>query len=370
MNRKKIKLCFFSPMAYPLFKKTNGNHGGAEVDLYLISTEIAKNDRYSVSLLVGDYGQEPLELIENVRLIKLKYESMKTEKSLIRKILKRLYLVTVLVKYRFDLYFLEAMSEHLGYIVFIGKMLGNGKVIYRTASDLDYEYLEYLHGFERSLFGFAIQHTDILISQHVGQKERWENKLKMRSIVVENGFRITSSNIACKEYFLWVGRADKLKRPDLFLDIAMKLPGKKFVMIIPGENPLSERIRTRAIGMDNVIYSSGISFFDIQDYYNGAKCLINTSQFEGFPNTFIQAFLGKTPVLSFLVNPGNIIDDFNLGLCCRDDIDQAIDFINNLDDQVIMKLGENAFRYVNERHDIRQKVSLYTEMIDTLVGEK
>ena len=66
-----IQVCFLSLRAYPIFNTSvNAAFGGAEVDLYLLATEIAKDYGFRVSFVVGDYGQENIETRENVTIIK------------------------------------------------------------------------------------------------------------------------------------------------------------------------------------------------------------------------------------------------------------------------------------------------------------
>ena len=66
-----IRVCFLSLRAYPIFNPSvNAIFGGAEVDLYLLATEIAKDYGFQVSFVVGDYGQESIETRENVTIIK------------------------------------------------------------------------------------------------------------------------------------------------------------------------------------------------------------------------------------------------------------------------------------------------------------
>ena len=78
MNKPaKISLCFFMKDAYPLFNPSSkGVFGGAEVDLYLIAGELAKNEKYSVKFFVGDYGQPATEERGRVTLVKLKYSDL------------------------------------------------------------------------------------------------------------------------------------------------------------------------------------------------------------------------------------------------------------------------------------------------------
>jgi len=70
-TEKKIRVCFVSPKAYPLFNSDiESVFGGAEVDTYMIATELAKDDGFEVSFIVADYGQPQEEVRENVRLLK------------------------------------------------------------------------------------------------------------------------------------------------------------------------------------------------------------------------------------------------------------------------------------------------------------
>ncbi len=61
-HSKKNRVCFVSLKAYPLFNPDISSvFGGAEVDLYMLATELANDERFEVSFIVGDYGQPPLE---------------------------------------------------------------------------------------------------------------------------------------------------------------------------------------------------------------------------------------------------------------------------------------------------------------------
>ena len=71
MTTKKIRVCFVCPKAYPIFNpEIESVFGGAEVDLYLIATELAKDDAFEVSFVVADYGQPDEETRDHVRILK------------------------------------------------------------------------------------------------------------------------------------------------------------------------------------------------------------------------------------------------------------------------------------------------------------
>ena len=46
-----------------------------------------------------------------------------------------------------------------------------------------------------------------------------------------------------------------------------------------------------------------------------AHLFVNTSLFEGFANTFIQASMREAPVVSLHVNPDGVFDEGTVGVC-------------------------------------------------------
>ena len=70
-NKKPVRICFVSPKSYPLFDSSvDAVFGGAEVDLYMLGTELAKDDTFDVSFIVADYAQPDKCKIEGVTLLK------------------------------------------------------------------------------------------------------------------------------------------------------------------------------------------------------------------------------------------------------------------------------------------------------------
>ena len=70
------------PKAYPLFNpQIKTVFGGAEVDLYLLATELAKDNDFAVSFITADYGQPPIETIAGVKIIlhKVKAQAVPTQ---------------------------------------------------------------------------------------------------------------------------------------------------------------------------------------------------------------------------------------------------------------------------------------------------
>jgi glycosyltransferase involved in cell wall biosynthesis len=132
-----------------------------------------------------------------------------------------------------------------------------------------------------------------------------------RNLILPRAF----PNAGVKEVdFLWVSRCQPVKRPHLFLDLVEKLPEHSFEMICPREDVgLWEGVAARAAGLGNLRFVEKVPYHEIQRRYDAARVFVNTSEWEGWPNSFIQAGLGGAALLSLAVNPDGIFERFGLG---------------------------------------------------------
>jgi glycosyltransferase involved in cell wall biosynthesis len=85
--------------------------------------------------------------------------------------------------------------------------------------------------------------------------------------------------------------------------------------------------------------------------------LVNTSNAEGFSNTFIEAWKEGVPVLSFYVNPDNIITEKKLGSVSNSLKENAI-FIENIfcNNKLWNEYSKNCMNFVRENFDIKKNV--------------
>lgn len=127
---------------------------------------------------------------------------------------------------------------------------------------------------------------------------------------------------------------------------------------------LTAEVKERVSGLRNVTLLDYVPYEQIQDYFDKARVFVCTSQMEGFPNTFIQACLGGTAILSFYIDPDDCLRKNNLGLMCGDDLDTAVSFIRDMDEERLEAYREKALNYVNTRHSIDDTVQMYKKLID------
>jgi glycosyltransferase involved in cell wall biosynthesis len=99
---------------------------------------------------------------------------------------------------------------------------------------------------------------------------------------------------------LWVGMMLPGKRPELLLELAKRLPHRRFVMVGgPGRSgaPVFDRIRKDAAHLANVEVTGFLPLAEVERRMAGARLLVNTSYYEGMPNTFLQAWAHGLPTL-------------------------------------------------------------------------
>jgi glycosyltransferase involved in cell wall biosynthesis len=159
---------------------------------------------------------------------------------------------------------------------------------------------------------------------------------------------------ADKEGVLWIGRAIEFKRPERFLDLAERLPGIPFTLIL---NPThrrrySRRLRERAESLPNVRHIPYVPYAQVMEHFHAARLLVGTSEAEGFPNTYLQAFRASTPVLSLKVDPDGIIRREGLGFVAGGNFDRLASEAKRRYDDLpwIAETGRRARAYVLNHH--------------------
>ena len=126
--------------------------------------------------------------------------------------------------------------------------------------------------------------------------------------------------------------------------------------------------RQRLAQVPNLRWLTNVPFEDTQALFAQAKVFVNTSRAEGFPNTFLQAAAGGTPVVSWSVNPEGILDRYQFGICANGDHEKFVQAVSRLatDPVLASRLGENGRRYIGECHEQAAIIAQYTELFLSL----
>ncbi len=367
-NQNSVSVCFVMPKAYPLFNsEVEAVFGGSEVDLYYLATELARDEGFRVSFVVADYGQLDIEKRENVELIK----SVNFNRN---SLLGAFAIWKALKRADAQIYMMKTASAGTPLVARFCKN-NSCRFVYRTAHryECDGTYLR-RHRFLGKAFTWSLRQGSAVFAQNGDDARLLEETTGVESRVIPNGHRLPGQDAAQgRESILWVGRTADFKKPELFIKLAKLFSKEKFVMICQeatGDSGYGQ-LRRAADEVGNLKFLPRVGFHEVGGYFQRAKVLVNTSDSEGFPNTFIQACGSGAAILSLNVNPDNFLGRYNCGRCVGGDWELMVKKLGEMTEGAwAEELGRNGRRYAEENHDITKIVEQYKEIFRKLIKSK
>ncbi|MDY6839540.1 MAG: glycosyltransferase family 4 protein [Thermodesulfobacteriota bacterium] len=338
--------------------------GGAELQQYLIGRGL-REAGHEVCYLTLDYGQPRIQTIDGVGFIKT-YAS-NDGIPVLRYFYPRLYAIwRGLRQADADIYYLRGAS-FLTSVLFLFCRLTNKRFVFAAAHDTDFIPKQALisNPRDRILYRCGLPKADAIIVQSQAQQRLSERTMSRKGVLIRSMYACGSRSAIERKHVLWVSTLRHWKRPGLFLDLATLHPDEEFVMIggRGHDRVLYDRIRTRASSISNVRFLGFRPFEETEAFFDRAKIFVNTSEHEGFPNTFLQAWSRGVPVLSF-VDPDDVIATHGLGevVTSQDELDGAFR-------KLIREHASYAARisnYFEENHSlaaIRQYEKLFHDLL-------
>jgi glycosyltransferase involved in cell wall biosynthesis len=234
---------------------------------------------------------------------------------------------------------------------------------------------------ERTLLSHGIRHADRTITQTEQQARLLlENFGRRPDAVIANFHPLPDEMRALDEplRIVWIANFKRAKQPEAFLRLANSLrglEGVQFVMIgAPasgeGEAQWNDALRQQIASLPNLTHLGQLSQAEVNSQLAGAYAFVNTSVYEGFPNTFIQAWLREVPVVSLTVNPDDILDRAAVGIHAR--TEQGLtDAVRRLvEDRTLHdQLARNAGEHAREFHSMKNAQRL-AQVIDSALAPR
>jgi len=172
---------------------------------------------------------------------------------------------------------------------------------------------------------------------------------------------------------LWVSNIQHLKRPDRLLIIADCLPNVQIHMVggpMPGQESIYTQIRDAAATRTNVVFHGRLSYWDTNALYDRAKLLVNTSDVEGFPNSYLQSWIRGVPVVT-LLDPDRVIKRNGLGAVARSPAELA-GLVQSLllDPAARQAASDRCRRFMAQEFGEEKIVSVYLETFQNLLQRR
>jgi glycosyltransferase involved in cell wall biosynthesis len=342
-----------------------GYIGGAEVQQVILAKEL-KNYGFKISFIT--YDQKKLENIpqsvEGIKVFRTYYRD--TKGSFLLLFYKIWCIWKAMKKADADLYYYESGSP--GIVSLFCRLMGR-KFIRYIASDANVNGKNYETGMLEKIGNWIdFKLADRIISQNCYQSGKLKKNYKRESTIIKPAFPnidLTMPNKESPLTVLWVGRIDEVKQPQLFFELANAIPEARFRMIggFWCDKKLYTRVVKTAGEIQNLEFLDHVPFDKIDVYYQKASLLVNTSRYEGFPNTFIHAWRQFTPTVTLVADPDEVICNNMIGLHSGS-LSNMIHDVRKLlkAHDLRKKMAKNARQYFESHHDIKKVVIKYIKV--------
>lgn len=218
----------------------------------------------------------------------------------------------------------------------------------------------------------AISAADAVVAQNSHQLSLANRRLRTAVYQIPNCYSPTDPEPLPelvngeKPVVLWVARFTQFKRPDVVIELADELPELLFVMVgSAADQDLYERIEAEAAERANVRFEGFVPFSEIDRYFVSMDMFLNTSDIEGFPNTFLQSWAYHKPVISLRVDPDDVITANDLGFVANGSVDDLCDYLRTLAGERSrqIEMGEAAYRVFQENYTVEAIADDYEEVL-------
>jgi glycosyltransferase involved in cell wall biosynthesis len=377
MDQNKRSVCLVAHNAYgALTGGTSGHVGGVERQTSMTAKWLAAQG-WQVSMITWNEGGPPQEVIDRVRVIKVCRQDAGIP-GLRFFWPKWTSLNRAMRAADADVYYQNCAEEVTGQVAMWCRRHGR-KLVYSVANDPDVDKrLLDMHTIrERVLYRYGLRRADRIIVQTESQKTKLHGGFGLDSVVIPmpclgplNGdFVPPNPPKAGRSRVLWVARICEQKRPDRLVDLAEACPDLCFDVAGPAyESPYSQASAARLRGLGNVTVHGGVSRERMPEFYRNAACLLCTSDVEGFPNTFLEAWSHGLPVVSTF-DPDGLIARRNLGVSA-DDVPALIAGLRSLlsSPDRWLEASANARRYYLENHTVETVMPQFERVFLDVVG--
>ncbi|NNG21843.1 glycosyltransferase family 4 protein [Telluria aromaticivorans] len=311
-----MKVCFVGMDNLPVLAEEFNAHGigGEQVQQTLLAKALARRG-FEVSMVVYDYGQPD----------QAEWDGITTHRSfrqaaglpLLRFVYPR-WVKTwdALRKADADVYYLSCAGMHLGLVsLFCSRY--HRKLIFRVAHDSDCtpDALLIKYWRDKKLYEYGLRHAHRILVQTQRQHAAMLANYRRGSTVARMLVQSSEKPVERTVDVLWVNNVRQFKRPDLLLALARRMPDLRFRMIggeQPGSESLYASIAADAARIQNLDFLGRVPYHQMAQHYAGARVFVNTSDSEGFPNSYLQAWIHGTPAVAFF-DPDDVIRRERLG---------------------------------------------------------
>jgi glycosyltransferase involved in cell wall biosynthesis len=390
-------VAFYVPRITPLLvPEARSPTGGAETQVLLLAQELSRRG-LGVRLVVFELpGVEIPAALGDVSVFVRPCYRTRERFGRIREVLTIAWTIT---RIDADVVVCRAVTPEVGIAGLVAKVAG-GRFVYSSANVSDFrddapepgrrvrrrvsaggrsssfDFSRYPRKrLDWALFRLGLRVADTIVVQTEEQARLCLRLFGRGSAVIKSIAETAPLRTQSPQAFLWIGRLVGYKRPDAYVELARAVPEARFWMIAPlEENPdvaLAAAVEEAASTTPNLELLAARPRHEVLELIDRAVAVVNTADFEGMPNIFLEGWSRGVPALALTHDPDGVIEQFRLGGFAHGSPDRLIELASRLweDRHDQRDLAVRCRAYVDQHHSPETIGARWHQLL-TLTGRK
>ena len=251
----------------------------------------------------------------------------------------------------------------------------NVPFVYRAANDMDADdrYKNRMSRYEAFFYQLGLKKATAIVCQNEYQFENFKKKFPNKPMIILHNPYEALETVAPKliderKYIAWLGVFQPQKNMTALVEIVKALPSHQFRIGGKASSTSMDdatRLALKALEeAPNVTFEGYVKRTQIASFLSSAYLLLNTSHYEGFSNTFLEAFAVGTPIVCpRKVDPDHIIENNRLGMVAEDYDELPACIKRVIDNQDYSEMADRCLEYVVRKHNPKTLAAQFTSFL-------
>jgi glycosyltransferase involved in cell wall biosynthesis len=364
-------ILFYAPWSGPLFRDRGGDSappGGAETQIYLLAHALADRG-LRVAVAVFDIPEGVRSSHEGVDLIvRPKYCAGGQLAGQLRELAR---IAATIVGVRSKVVVKRAAGIDVGIVALITRAVGR-KFVFSSANVIDFDYSQLVTTHrDLALYRLGVRFAHTVVVQTNEQATLCRAGFSREPITIPSVCEQVVGTPKRQDAFLWIGRLVHYKHPLKFIELARSMATARFRMVgvpVPhaGAANLQEEIARASKEVPNLEVLGPMPRTQLLEVIARAVAVVNTCDFEGMPNVFLEGWARGVPALALAHDPGGVIERERIGAFAHGSTDRLRENAEEMWDGGCGReaLSERCREYVRRYHSPEAVASAWIRALD------
>jgi len=316
-RRKRYDVAFYVPWIGPLLTSADLTPtGGAETQIYLVARALAERG-VSVCLLAFDVPG--VQLPRDVGGVAVRVRRPYQAHRRFGKLRETVATASSIFGSGAAVIVTRSAGPWVGLAAVAAKLSGR-RFVFSSAnvSDFDFGRLSPSR-VNDALYRLGIRLADRIIVQTVEQTRMCKQAFHREPALIKSIAEPAAQRAREPEAFLWIARLVWYKRPLEYIELARSVPEARFWMVgvrVPlasEEADLVDEVERAAAEVPNLELLPPRPRQELLELVDTSVAIVNTADFEGMPNVFLEGWERGVPALALTHDPDGVIESHDVG---------------------------------------------------------